>query len=124
MVWHGDPWSVFFDVGEVGPAVQPGHAHADSLTFECSFRGRRLVVDPGSFAYDACARRTYDRGTRSHPTVVIDGADSSEVWHVFRLGRRARPVGVEVKIGESGFDATAGTMATIISLAGHAIAVT
>src|SRR5262249_32387885 len=27
-VWHGEPWTVFFDVGAIGPDYQPGHAHA------------------------------------------------------------------------------------------------
>lgn len=107
VIWHGDPWSVFFDVGMVGPAVQPGHAHADTLTIECSFRGHRLVVDPGSAAYDLGARRAVERGTAAHPTVCIDGMDSSEVWHVFRLGRRARPLQVVVEIRDDGLTASA-----------------
>jgi uncharacterized heparinase superfamily protein len=107
VVWHGDPWSVVFDVGDVGPDVQPGHAHADTLTLECSFRGHRLVVDPGSAAYDLGARRVAERGTRAHPTVCIDGTDSSEVWHVFRLGRRARPRLVAVVMLDGGLTATA-----------------
>jgi uncharacterized heparinase superfamily protein len=95
VVWHGDPWSVFFDVGPVGPDYQPGHAHADTLTLECSFGGRRLFVDPGTYAYDHDRRRQYDRSTAAHNTVAIDDADSSEVWHIFRVGRRARPFQVE-----------------------------
>ncbi len=93
-VWHGDPWTVFFDVGDVGPDCQPGHAHADTLSLECSYRGRRLFVDPGTHSYDHDAVRRYDRATASHNTVCIDGRDSSEVWHVFRVGRRARPIDV------------------------------
>jgi uncharacterized heparinase superfamily protein len=95
-VLQADPWSVFFDAGEIGPDVQPGHAHADTLTLECSFKDRRLVVDPGCYAYDDDARRRYDRSTEAHNTVSIDGEDSSEVWSVFRVGRRARPLAVEV----------------------------
>src|SRR5262249_32712695 len=96
VAWHGDPWSVFFDVGAVGPDYQPGHAHADTLSVECSYRGRRLFVDPGTYAYDLGARRRYDRSTAAHNTVTADGQDSSEVWHIFRVGRRARPLDVQV----------------------------
>jgi hypothetical protein len=106
-VWHGDLWSVFFDVGSVGPEFQPGHAHADTLTIECSFRGQRLFVDPGTFAYDNDERRRYDRATASHNTVCIDGEDSSEVWHIFRVGRRALPMGVQARF-DNGMEATAG----------------
>ncbi len=56
-VWHGDPWSVFFDVGPIGVDYQPGHAHADTLTAELSFRGQRLFVDPGTLHYDLSERR-------------------------------------------------------------------
>ena len=35
-------------------------------------------------------RRRYDRSTAAHNTVSIDGTDSSEVWQIFRVGRRAK----------------------------------
>lgn len=98
VIWRRRPWALFFDVGPVGNSVQPGHAHADNLTIECSFEGRRLIVDPGTYGYDLDERRRYDRATGSHNTVSIDGESSTEVWHVFRVGRRARPVDVEVEL--------------------------
>jgi uncharacterized heparinase superfamily protein len=106
-VWRGDPWSVFFDVGRIGPDEQPGHAHADTLAIECSFENRRLIVDPGTFGYDDDERRRYDRGTPAHNTVAIDGQDSSEMWHVFRVGRRARPREVSVAPAAEGLEAGA-----------------
>jgi uncharacterized heparinase superfamily protein len=107
VVWHGELWTVFFDVGLVGPDYQPGHAHADTLAIECSYAGNRLFVDPGCFAYDNDARRRYDRATASHNTVCIDHSDSSEVWHIFRVGRRARPMDVKVQDGSAGLLAAA-----------------
>ncbi|HUG91643.1 MAG TPA: heparinase II/III-family protein, partial [Planctomycetaceae bacterium] len=107
IVWHGAPWSVFFDAGDVGPDVQPGHAHADTLSLECSFRGRRLFVDPGTCAYDRDARRRYDRSTAAHNTVTIDGRDSSEVWHIFRVGARALPRDVRAVFTPAGLVAMA-----------------
>jgi len=106
-VWRGEPWVVFFDVGPLGPDYQLGHAHADTLTFECSFQGERFVVNPGVHSYDHDARRAYDRSTRAHNTVCIDGADSSEVWHIFRVGRRARPRGLRAEFTEAGVCASA-----------------
>ncbi len=106
-VWHGDPWAIFFDVGPVGPDYQPGHAHADTLAVECSFRGRRLFVDPGTYAYDLDDRRRYDRSTAAHNTVCIDGQDSSEVWHIFRVGRRAYPLDAQVDFSGGGMRASA-----------------
>lgn len=107
VVWHGSPWSVFFDVGAVGPDYQPGHAHADTLTVECSYHGTRLFVDPGCHSYDRDDRRRYDRSTAAHNTVCVDDENSSEVWHIFRVGRRARPIGVRTTIGHDGLESIA-----------------
>jgi uncharacterized heparinase superfamily protein len=106
-VWHGKTWTVFFDVGPLGPDYQPGHGHADHLTLECSYRGERLFVDPGTYAYDRDDRRTYDRSTAAHNTVCVDRTDSSEVWHIFRVGRRAKPIQVDVQARSDGLDASA-----------------
>ncbi len=105
-VWHGDLWSFFVDLGSVGPDVQPGHAHADTLTFEASCAGRRLFVDPGTYAYDDDSRRAYDRGTAAHNTVCVDSADSSEMWQIFRVGRRARVPEAGVIFADSGMITT------------------
>ena len=80
--------------GEIGPDDQPGHAHADTLSYELSFGRTRVVVDAGVFDYAATAKRAYARGTRGHNTVELDGLDQSEMWGVFRVGRRARPFAV------------------------------
>jgi uncharacterized heparinase superfamily protein len=106
-VWRGDKWAIFFDVGPIGPDYQPGHGHADNLTLECSFGGQRLFVDPGTHSYDRDERRAYDRSTAAHNTVCVDEIDSSEVWHIFRAGRRARPLDVKVVANETHFDASA-----------------
>ncbi|QDS95815.1 Heparin-sulfate lyase precursor [Roseimaritima multifibrata] len=102
-VWHGEPWTLFWDVGDVGPNCQPGHAHADTLSLECSFRAQKLFVDPGCYSYDYDRRREYDRATSTHNTVCIDQTDSSEVWHIFRVGRRARPRGIQVSTDQEHF---------------------
>ena len=80
------------DVGEIGPDYRPGHAHADTLCFELSVFGQRLVVNSGTSEYGLGAERLRQRGTAAHSTVQIDGADSSEVWSGFRVARRARPL--------------------------------
>jgi uncharacterized heparinase superfamily protein len=106
-IWHGKPWTVFFDVGPLGPDDQPGHGHADNLTLECSYDGTRLFVDPGAHSYDRDDRRAYDRSTAAHNTVCVDRTDSSEVWHIFRVGRRAKPLRVNVSVTSKGLDAVA-----------------
>jgi len=90
----GDRSSVLFDAGEIGCDDQPGHAHADTLSYELAYGPTRVVVDAGVFDYAPTAHRAYARGTRAHNTVEVDGLDQSEMWGVFRVGRRARPFGV------------------------------
>jgi uncharacterized heparinase superfamily protein len=87
------------DVGPVGPDHLPGHAHADTLSFELSIAGQRVLVNSGTSVYDAGVERVRQRGTAAHNTVVVDGENSSEVWSAFRVARRARPMWLEVSSG-------------------------
>ncbi|MFO1020999.1 MAG: alginate lyase family protein [Planctomycetales bacterium] len=103
IAWHDANWSLFFDVGAVGPDYQPGHAHADTLTIEASYRGMRLIVDPGTYHYDRSGIRKSDRSTAAHNTVCIDHQDSSETWDIFRVGRRALPRDVRADFGVNQF---------------------
>ncbi len=84
------------DVALVGPDYLPGHAHADTLSFELSLFGQRVFVNSGTSCYGNSAERLRQRGTAAHNTVVVDGQDSSEMWAGFRVARRARPMGLEV----------------------------
>ena len=83
-------FDVMMNVGSVGPAYQPGHAHADTLSFELSVDGLRWFVNTGVSGYGVTADRSYERSSEAHNTVVVDGMDSSEVWSSFRVARRAR----------------------------------
>ncbi|MBV9544186.1 MAG: alginate lyase family protein, partial [Chloroflexi bacterium] len=78
------------DCGAPGPDDLPAHVHADALSFELSIGSQRVLVDGGVFDYNAGPLRDRLRGTASHNTVGIDGADQTEVWGAFRVGRRAR----------------------------------
>ena len=78
------------DRAAIGPDYLPGHAHADSLSFELSLFGVRVIVNSGTSVYGVGADRQQQRGTAAHSTIVIDEQDSSEVWAGFRVARRAR----------------------------------
>lgn len=85
------PWHVLADVGPPCPDELPAHAHADTLAF-LAWHGRvPVLVDTGTSTYDPGPARDAERGTPTHSTVTVDGADSTEVWGAFRAGRRARP---------------------------------
>jgi uncharacterized heparinase superfamily protein len=81
---------LFVDAAPDADGWQPGHAHADGLTFELWIDGERTVVDFGVGAYGTGQARQTTRATRSHNTVEYDGLDSCEVWGGFRVGRRGR----------------------------------
>ena len=81
--------TALLDVGSIGPSYQPGHAHAGTLSFELSLNDSRVIVDTGTSHYTEDAERYRQRGTAAHNAVVVDGADSSEVWASHRVARRA-----------------------------------
>ena len=83
--------TAFLDVAPIGPDYLPGHAHADTLSFELSLGTQRVIVDSGVARYGEGSERLRQRGTAAHNTVEIDGQDSSEVWGGFRVARRAYP---------------------------------
>jgi uncharacterized heparinase superfamily protein len=91
------------DVARVGPDYLPGHAHADTLSFELSTDGRRMIVNSGTSVYGEGPERLRQRGTAAHNTVVVDGADSSEVWSGFRVARRARPRDLTIQEQDGGW---------------------
>lgn len=80
------------DCAAIGPDYLPGHAHADSLSFEFSRGMQRVFVNSGTSVYGEGAERQRQRGTAAHNTVVVDGHDSSEMWAGFRVARRAHTV--------------------------------
>jgi uncharacterized heparinase superfamily protein len=88
------------DAAPIGPDYLPGHAHADTLSFELSLGAERLIVNGGTSAYGDGSRRQLERSTAAHTTVEIDGESSSEIWAGFRVGRRARVRDLEIEASE------------------------
>ena len=85
------------DVAPIGPDYIPGHAHADTLSFEISIFGQRLLVNSGISEYGVSSVRQYERSTMAHNTVVINNENSSEIWSGFRVARRAYPFDLKVE---------------------------
>ncbi len=84
------------DVAPIGPDYLPGHAHADTLSFELSVSGERVLVNSGTSCYGLSKERLRQRETAAHNTVVVNDLSSSEVWAGFRVARRARPIGLKI----------------------------
>ncbi|NLX21146.1 MAG: hypothetical protein GXY55_05660 [Phycisphaerae bacterium] len=87
---HGDDLSVVFDCGDLGLGPIAAHGHADALSFTVRSRGKELLVDPGTYDYFSHGQwRDYFRSTQAHNTIVVDGADQSEMLGPFLWGKRA-----------------------------------
>lgn len=98
---------IIVDAGPIGPDYQPGHAHADLLSFEWSLDGQRVITDTGVHGYEVGPMRAYDRSTAAHNTVEIDGENSIEAWSAFRVGRRVQPNVLTWTPQAAGFELTA-----------------
>ena len=92
------------DVGSIGPDYLPGHAHADTLSFELSVFGQRLIVNGGTSTYAGSSLRNNERSTLAHSTVELDGQNSSEVWGQFRVAKRAHPNHLHINNLHPGFE--------------------
>jgi uncharacterized heparinase superfamily protein len=84
------------DVAPIGPDYLPSHANADTLSFELSLFGQRVIVNGGTSRYGSGPERLRERQTAAHSTLEIDGQSSSEVWGGFRVARRAYPYDLHV----------------------------
>lgn len=98
----GSQSKAIIDVGNIGPVYQPGHAHADTLSFELSIGKERVFVNSGTSQYGESLERLRQRSTAAHNTVMVDNHNSSEVWSGFRVARRAKPKNVLLSKKEDG----------------------
>ena len=86
------------DAAEVGSVYQPGHAHADTLSFELSLFQQRVLVNSGISTYVPSELRLQQRATAAHNTLQCDEQNSSQVWSAFRVAKRAHIVNRSFKI--------------------------
>lgn len=76
------------DFAQLGPSYQPGHAHADALSFVLNVDGKPVFVERGISTYEPNKTRQIERSTESHNTVVINNQNQSQVYGGFRVGNR------------------------------------
>ena len=96
VVFKNETVHLIADIGDIGPDYLPGHAHADSLSFELVIKGQRIIVNSGTGEYGLSQERLRQRSTSAHSTIELDGKSSSEVWSGFRVAQRARITEVEI----------------------------
>src|SRR5690606_32405858 len=93
--FSNNKYELFIDVGNIGPAYQPGHAHSDTFNFELYVNKNPVIVDAGISTYEKNDLRQLQRSTVSHNTVKIGDNDQSQVWGGFRVGNRARIISIK-----------------------------
>ncbi|HML84540.1 MAG TPA: alginate lyase family protein, partial [Bacteroidales bacterium] len=84
-----DDIEILIDAGNISPSYQPGHAHADHLSYELYYKGIPVIIDTGTSTYNTGEIRTFERSTGAHNTITVDNQNSSEVWASHRVGARA-----------------------------------
>jgi len=89
--------AAILDVAPIGPDYLPSHANADTLSFELSVFGQRVIVNGGTSRYGSGPERLRERQTAAHSTLEINGTSSSEVWGGFRVARRAYPFDLTIQ---------------------------
>jgi uncharacterized heparinase superfamily protein len=85
VVRDGPLW-LAFRCGRAAPDFLPPHAHADALSLQLWWRGRPVLADPGSSTYEPGPVRDFERSTRAHSTLTVDGRDQFRTWGAFRAG--------------------------------------
>ncbi len=81
------------------PVFNPGHSHADNLSFEMVYKNQKIFVNPGIFSYTGI-NRLKSRQTKNHNTLVLENKNSSQIWSNFRIGKKAQTT-VEKKNNKS-----------------------
>lgn len=82
--------AMIIDTKPLGPPHLPAHGHCSLFSYELSICRERIVVDSGVEEYEPGMWRSFWRSTRAHNTVVVDGAEQSEIWGSFRAGQRVQ----------------------------------
>lgn len=81
--------ALMLDAGDPGPRYMLGHAHCDCLSYELSLRGRPVVVNSGTYAYQSDLR-SYFRSTRAHNVLIVGSEEQLECWGEHRVARGYR----------------------------------
>lgn len=85
-----EAYEIRLDFAQIAPSYQPGHAHADALSFILYHKDKPLFVEQGTSTYNIGERRSLERSTQAHNCVVVDNQNQSQVWSGFRVGKRAK----------------------------------
>ena len=81
--------SILFSFAPFGAPGQPGHGHCDSTGYEIFCNGRNLICDSGNLHYRKDSKREYFRSSQAHNVIRSPGVEQTELFHVFRAGKKS-----------------------------------
>lgn len=88
---RADEIKAVFDCGPLGYLNIAAHGHADALSFTLSVSGKEIIIDPGTYVYNAQKEwRDYFKGTSAHNTIRIDRENQSLSGGNFMWLKKAR----------------------------------
>lgn len=82
--------SLMMYCAEHQPSYNPAHSHDDLTSFLLWYNKKPILIDTGNFCYDETVERDYSRSTKAHNCFTINEENQSEMWKVFRIGRRSK----------------------------------
>ena len=93
-------WHVAMDCGPLGLDENPGHGHADALSFVLHVDGRPCFVDPGTYRYQNSSEARWFKLPEAHNTIHWSRHPSHELGKFFRWTRHpGAPVRRDAGVG-------------------------
>ncbi|MGZ3306765.1 MAG: heparinase II/III family protein, partial [Asticcacaulis sp.] len=87
---NGHSYCLTIDHAPLGYLSIAAHGHADALSFVLDIDDQPVFVDPGTYLYHSGGEwRNWFRGTRSHNTLSVNGADQSLISGSFNWSHKA-----------------------------------
>lgn len=96
----GRDLQLILDHGPLGYLSIAAHGHADANSIILRLNGEEVLIDPGTYMYHAEDDwRDWFRGTRSHNTLAVEGANQSIITGPFMWSHKARARLTRAEVG-------------------------
>lgn len=86
----GRELALYVDVGPLGHERNPGHGHADALSYCLYVDGEELLADPGTYAYSAAPDSVWFKLAHAHTQIHWPTCPSHELAGFYRWRRAVR----------------------------------
>ena len=84
IILNNKNFHLIFDTGEIGLRQNPGHGHADILSFILGYKGEPIFVDPGTKRYSNNISDLELKRSSLHNTISVNNSDQAKLWGFFR----------------------------------------